>query len=66
MNARWLSALASNCRVLEILTIEADTTWSIIVITPNGVSCMEANGERWEPTNPQASNAYPSRTRTRL
>ena len=44
--------LASNGGVLEILTNEAGTTWSIIVTTPDGVSCMVATGEHWEPVQP--------------
>ena len=44
--------LASNGGVLEILTNEAGTTWSIILTTPDGVSCMVATGEHWEPVQP--------------
>lgn len=44
--------LASNGGVLEILTDEAGATWSIIVTTPDGLSCMVANGEHWEPIQP--------------
>ena len=44
--------LASNGGVLEILTNEAGTTWSIIVTTPDGISCMVASGEHWEPVQP--------------
>ncbi len=44
--------LASNGGVLEILTNEAGTIWSIILTTPDGVSCMVATGEHWEPVQP--------------
>lgn len=44
--------LASNGGVLELLTDEAGKTWSIIVTTPDGLSCMVANGEYWEPVQP--------------
>lgn len=44
--------LASNGGVIELLTNDAGSTWSIIVTTPDGLSCMVATGEHWEPIQP--------------
>ena len=41
--------LASNGGVLEVLSNNEGGTWTIIVTMPNGVSCMVAAGENWEP-----------------
>jgi hypothetical protein len=41
--------LASNGGVLEVLSDGEGSTWTIIVTMPNGVSCMVAAGENWEP-----------------
>ena len=47
--------LASSGGVVEILTNEDGKTWSIIVTTPNGVTCLVAAGEGWEALEPVAS-----------
>ena len=39
--------LASNGSVLEVLASD-DGTWTIIVTTPKGRSCVVASGEAWE------------------
>ncbi len=38
--------LANNGGVIEVLS--SDTSWTIIITMPNGVSCMLAAGESWE------------------
>lgn len=36
-----------NGGLVEILTTEDGSTWSIIVTTPQGMSCLVAAGENW-------------------
>ena len=40
--------LTNKGAVVEVLTNQNGTTWTIIVTMPNGVSCMIAAGEGWE------------------
>ncbi len=40
--------LASNGAELELFSSGDGATWSIVVTTPNGVSCVVASGEGWE------------------
>ena len=40
--------LASNGGVLEVLSSESGSTWTILVTMPNGVSCKIAAGEGFE------------------
>ncbi len=40
--------LASNGGVVEVLTSEKNGTWTIIITSPNGTSCLIAAGESWE------------------
>ncbi|HWA41744.1 MAG TPA: hypothetical protein VHA10_00930 [Hypericibacter adhaerens] len=42
--------LASNGSLLEVLSSNAGTTWTIIVTSPDGTSCLVAAGEDWQPT----------------
>ena len=39
--------LSANGNVIEILTND-DGSWSLIVITPSGRTCLSAAGEAWE------------------
>ena len=41
--------LASNGGIIEVLTNDAGSIWSIIVTMPDGTACMIATGEHWEP-----------------
>ena len=41
--------LASNGGVIEVLIDAAGATWSIIITMPDGMACMIAVGEHWEP-----------------
>lgn len=41
--------LASSGGVVEVLTNEGGTSWSIIVTLPSGVTCLVAAGEDWQP-----------------
>jgi len=40
--------LANNGGVLEVLSNQSGSSWTILVTMPNGVSCMLATGESWE------------------
>ena len=40
--------IANNGGVVEILSSQSGTSWTIILTMPNGVSCMIAAGENWE------------------
>lgn len=40
--------LASNGSILEVFTSPTGNTWTIIVTTPDGVSCLMASGEDWD------------------
>ena len=44
--------LASSGGVIEVLTNEQGTSWSIIVTLPTGVTCLVAAGEGWEAVQP--------------
>ena len=39
--------LAKNGGVLEILTSEDESTWTILVTMQSGISCLLASGEMW-------------------
>jgi hypothetical protein len=47
--------LASSGGVVEVLTNEKGTSWSIIVTMPTGVTCLVAAGEGWEALQPMVS-----------
>ena len=40
--------IANNGGVVEILSSQSGTSWTIILTMPNGVTCMIAAGENWE------------------
>ena len=50
--------LASSGGVLEVLTDDKGSSWSIIVTKPTGVSCLVAAGEGWEAVQPVAFGKY--------
>ncbi len=41
--------MANNGGLLEVLTNGNGATWTIIITMPNGVSCLVAAGEDWQP-----------------
>ena len=41
--------LANNGGLIEVLTSDDGSTWTIIVSMPNGTSCLLAAGENWQP-----------------
>lgn len=38
----------NNGNLVEVLSSRSGSTWSVIVTTPNGVSCLVASGEDWQ------------------
>lgn len=46
--------LASSGGIVEVLTDDQGTSWSIIVTLPTGVTCLVAAGEDWEALQPVA------------
>ncbi len=47
--------LASSGGVVEVLTNDKGSSWSIIVTLPTGVTCLVASGEGWEALHPIVS-----------
>ncbi len=39
--------------LVEVLTTSDGSTWTIIVTTPQGVSCLVATGEGWRTLKPK-------------
>ena len=39
--------VATNGGILEVLSTDSGSTWTIIVTMPDGVSCLLATGESW-------------------
>ena len=46
--------------LVEVLTTGDGNTWTIIVSTPNGTSCMVAAGEGWRTKNYDAAELAPA------
>lgn len=42
-------------RLVELLTAKDGITWTIILTTPQGVSCLIASGDGWRPLTPVAN-----------
>lgn len=54
------AALTSDGRLLEVLKSDNDATWSILITTPKGVSCLVAAGQSWQDKiNDQSSSQDP-------
>jgi hypothetical protein len=41
-------ALTSDGQLLEVLRSESDGTWSIVITSAKGISCLVANGDSWQ------------------
>lgn len=39
--------LANNGGILEVFTSPTGNSWTIVITTPDGVSCLMASGEYW-------------------
>ena len=48
--------LSSTGSLVEVLTSDNGSTWTIMVSQPNGASCLVATGEGWEELKRVASN----------
>ena len=40
--------VANNGGLVELLTTQSGTTWTLIITLPNGMTCLLAAGEDWE------------------
>jgi hypothetical protein len=47
--------LANSGALVEILTNDNGSTWSIMVSQPNGTSCLVAAGKEWQALKPAAT-----------
>jgi hypothetical protein len=45
--------LANNGRLVEVLASEDGATWTILVTTPGGPTCMVSAGENWRVLAPE-------------
>lgn len=45
--------LAANSTVMEVFASEATGTWTITVTTPQGITCLIASGQSYEPEDEQ-------------
>ncbi len=43
-------------RLVELLTAKDGMTWTIILTSPKGVSCLIASGEGWQPLVPVSTD----------
>src|SRR5262245_48203169 len=41
-------AIDHNGNLVEVLSSRSGSTWSVIVTTPHGMSCLVASGEDWQ------------------
>ncbi|MEX2455612.1 MAG: hypothetical protein WD470_12960 [Rhodospirillaceae bacterium] len=48
--------VANNGGIVEVLSSETGSSWTIIITMPNGATCMVAAGENWE-KNPSVATA---------
>ncbi|MDJ0608810.1 MAG: hypothetical protein QNJ67_07515 [Kiloniellales bacterium] len=46
--------VSNNGALVEVLTRPDGATWSILVTTPGGLSCLVAAGEGWRQVRPDA------------
>ena len=42
--------LASNGQVVELMSSPGGLTWTLVVTTPSGISCLIASGRAWNKT----------------
>lgn len=47
--------MGNDGNVIELLTTQDGSTWTLLLTMPDGTSCVVAAGEAWEALNPQLS-----------
>ena len=52
-------AVTSDGQLLEVLKSDTKLTWSILITSPNGVSCLVAAGESWQDKRIDPANLGP-------
>lgn len=61
MEAPVAMGLASNGALIEVLSSARNgETWTILLTQPNGISCVMATGESWQPVERIALNTDPA------
>jgi len=45
------AGLASNGQVVELMSSPGGLTWTLVVTTPSGISCLIASGQAWNQTH---------------
>lgn len=55
------AGLASNGQVVELFSSPGGLTWTLVVTTPTGISCLIASGQAWN-SNPANSSPKPPAT----
>ena len=50
--------LANSGALVEVLTSEDGTTWTIVVSRPDGTTCLVAAGQEWQALNRAASHEF--------
>lgn len=53
------TALTADGQLLEVLRSAGDSTWSILVTRPRGLSCIVAVGESWQERGIASDAAFP-------
>lgn len=43
------AGLANNGQVVELFSSGGGLTWTLVVTTPSGISCLIASGQAWNP-----------------
>lgn len=46
--------IAANGSLVQLIAAQGGKTWTLVVHSPNGTSCLMAAGEVWRPRPPQA------------
>ena len=46
------TGVTANGALIEVFTSEGGRTWSIVVTSPDGLSCLVAAGDGWQTTRP--------------
>lgn len=52
--------VSQNGDVIEVLTAPTGDSWTILITMPNGMSCVVAVGEAWQPVQSTAQLGQPS------
>ena len=51
--------MSNDGNVIELLSAKGGKTWTLMITTPDGISCVVAAGESWEQIDPQTAQLDP-------